>query len=134
MTILPDQATVLLVEDDPNSYTLMLDLLKLAGVRQTYWRNTGVKALALAESLERVDLILLDLHLPGEDGFSVLRKIRAHDKLKHARVVAVTASVNTSDLIKCQNAGFDSFIGKPVNPVRLPMQVKQLLAGESFWW
>ncbi len=134
MTIQPGDATVMLVEDDPNSYVLMLDLLKLAGVRNPHWRNNGAKAILLADGLEKVDLVLLDLHLPGEDGFAILKKMRANPKFQNARIVAVTASVNTADLVKCQQAGFDSFIGKPVSPSRLPNQIKQLLAGESFWW
>jgi two-component system cell cycle response regulator DivK len=81
----------------------------------------------------RVDLILLDIQLPNEDGYGVLGQLRLHPKLKDTRVVAVTANILPQDEAKARTAGFDGFIGKPLDFNRFPQQITALLAGEDVW-
>ena len=81
----------------------------------------------------QVDLILLDIQIPGEDGYQVLRQIRATPALAEIKIVAVTANVMTSDLERTQAAGFDGFIGKPLKIKRFPEQIRRILAGEAVW-
>lgn len=128
----PEEATVLLIEDDVYTATATLDLLKLAGVGYATTRIFARHALDLGERLPRVDLILLDLNLLGEHGYDVLSRIRAHPTIgKTARVVAFTAQREARE--SARRLGFDGFISKPVNPPQFVQQIRSILAGESVW-
>ena len=128
-----DDAVIIVVEDDPNSYLATLDLLKMEGAEAVHTCASGDEAIALAESLPQVDLFLVDIYIPGETGFEIIRRIRQHPRLSASKVVALTASVMHGDIRRVKEAGFDSFIGKPVRPARFGSQVRQILAGESLW-
>jgi two-component system cell cycle response regulator DivK len=80
-----------------------------------------------------VDLILLDIQLPHEDGYMVLEGIRAIPRLQQTSVVAVTANVLPQDVARAREAGFDGFIGKPIDADRFPEQIKRVLRGEAVW-
>ncbi len=129
----PEEAYVLVIEDDPNNLMVTTDFLRMVGVKYINARASGWQGLKLAESLPRVDLILLDIQLPREDGYVVLGHIRAHPKLRDTRVVAVTANVLPHDEAQVRAAGFDGFIGKPLDFDRFPKQIKALLEGEEVW-
>lgn len=129
----PEEAYVLIIEDDPNNLLVATDLLRMMGIKYINSRASGRQGIKLAESMPRVDLILLDIQLPYEDGYAVLKEIRAHSKLKETRVVAVTANVLPQDEQKARNAGFDGFIGKPLDFDRFPKQIQALLKGEEIW-
>lgn len=128
-----EEAYILVIEDDPNNLMVTTDLLRLVGVRYINARASGWQGLKLAETMPRVDLILLDIQLPREDGYTVLRQIRAHPKLHHTRVVAVTANVLPQDEAKIRTAGFDGMIGKPLDFDRFPQQILAILADEPIW-
>jgi two-component system cell cycle response regulator DivK len=129
----PNEAYVLLIEDDPNNLIVATDLLHLLGVKYVNARASGRQGLALAEKLPKLDLILLDIQLPYEDGFAVLKQIRAHPRLRDTRVAAVTANVLPQDEARAREAGFDGFIGKPLDFDRFPQQIAALLQGETIW-
>jgi two-component system cell cycle response regulator DivK len=76
---------------------------------------------------------LLDIQLPYEDGYAILKQIRANPKLNTARVVALTANVLLQDEIQARTAGFDGFIGKPIDFDRFPHQIQSVLRGEQVW-
>jgi CheY-like chemotaxis protein len=124
---------IIIIEDDPNSYLATLELLKMEGAEGVHACTSGDSAIALAESLPGVDLFLVDIYMPGETGYDIIKRIRQHPRLKSAKVVALTASVMHGDIRRVKEAGFDSFIGKPVRPARFAEQVRQILAGESLW-
>ncbi|HEX6287786.1 MAG TPA: response regulator [Herpetosiphonaceae bacterium] len=129
----PEEAYVLVIEDDLDNLLVVSDLLRLAGVQHINAQESGWQGLKLAETLPRVDLILLDIQLPHEDGYAILGHIRANPRLKDTRVVAVTANVLPQDEARARTAGFDGFIGKPLFFDRFPQQIKALLAGEQVW-
>jgi two-component system cell cycle response regulator DivK len=129
----PEEAYVLLIEDDPNNLMVAMDLLRMVGVKYINSRASGWQGLKLAETLPRVDLILLDIQLPREDGYTVLGYIRKHPKLKKTRVVAVTANVLPQDEARARAAGFDGFIGKPLDFDRFPQQILAILQGDVVW-
>ena len=133
MTVDLQHAVIIIVEDDTNSYMAALELLKMEGVSDVYGRTVGDEAIELAESLPRVDLFLVDIYLPGETGYDLIKKVRATPKLAASKVVALTASVMYDDIRRVQEAGFDSFIGKPVRPARFGDQLRQILAGDALW-
>lgn len=128
-----EDAYVLVIEDNADNLLVATDLLRLTGVKYINSRASGMQGLKLAESLPRVDLILLDIQLPYEDGYAVLRRIRESPKLKNTRVVAVTANVLPQDERKAREAGFDGFIGKPLNFDLFPQQIQAVLRGDPVW-
>lgn len=133
MTIDLKNAVILLLEDDPNSYMATIDLLKLDGATTIHCCTSSEQALILAESLPQIDLFLVDIYIPGETGYDFIKKLRQHPHLAHSKVVALTASVMYEDIRRVKEAGFDSFIGKPIRPARFASQVRRILAGETLW-
>jgi two-component system cell cycle response regulator DivK len=132
----PAEARILMVEDSVSSHTGLIRLLALAGVPDTHCvaRYSGQAVRQVAESQpEPFDLILLDLRLPEDDGYEVLKQIRAEPFFNTARVVAVTGYATTEEIRKARQAGFDGFLGKPLLPAHFPAQLKRILSGESVW-
>ena len=80
-----------------------------------------------------INLILLDLYLPLENGYVTLPKIRAHPKLTAARVIAVSASISPEEVARARAAGFDGFLGKPLRRTHFADQIQRILAGEAVW-
>ena len=129
----PVNAYVLVIEDDANNLMVATDFLHMLGIKYVNARASGWQGLKLAESLPQLDLILLDIQLPHEDGYAILQRIRASPKLKDTRVVAVTANVLPQDEARARAAGFDGFIGKPLDFDRFPVQIKAILNDEPIW-
>ncbi len=130
------EAHILMVEDNVTSHTGLIRLLTLAGVPDAHCvtRYSGQAVRQVAESqAEPFDLILLDLRLPQDDGYEVLRQIRAEPFFNTARVMAVTGYVTLEEIRKARQAGFDGFLGKPLLPTRFPSQLKRILSGEPVW-
>ncbi len=124
--------TVLVVEDNVSNFVLIARMLGYMGIH-CEWKTSGFEVVEYADTLPRLDLILMDIRLPYEDGFAALSKIRSSIRLKNTRVVAVTAEASTSQMQKAREAGFDGFLGKPLDPDRFPDQVRQVLEGEPVW-
>jgi two-component system cell cycle response regulator DivK len=97
------------------------------------WKTSGFEVVEYADTLPRVDLILMDIRLPYEDGYQALRKLRASERLRAVPVVAVTAYATEDQLSRARAAGFNGFIGKPLDPDRFPDQVRRILEGEAVW-
>jgi two-component system cell cycle response regulator DivK len=133
MSIEPQSASVLVVEDNLNNFLLITRLLAYLGVEKCEWKASGWQVLEFADSLPKVDLVLMDIHLPEEDGYQALAKLRAHSKFQGTRIVAVTAEATEDNLMRARAAGFDGFIGKPLDPDRFPDQIKQILRGGEVW-
>ena len=130
----PEDAHVLVIEDDLNNQQVINDLLQIAGVQHINIQSTGLEGLRTArEQMPRVDLILLDIQLPVEDGYNVLRRIRGSPRFQRTRVVAVTSNVMPQDEARARAVGFDGFIGKPLDFDRFPEQIAALLNGEQVW-
>ena len=125
-------ATVLIVEDNVSNFVLMARLLGFVGVT-CEWKTSGFEVVEYADTLPKVDLILMDIRLPYEDGYQALRKLRASESLRHVPVVAVTAYASEEQLERARAAGFDGFIGKPLDADRFPEQVRRALQGEPVW-
>ncbi len=71
------QTCILIVEDNVRNYALLARLLSFMGVKQTEWKRSGWHVLEFAkDNMPVIDLILLDIHLPEEDGYEVLTRIR----------------------------------------------------------
>ncbi len=128
----PEEAIVLVVEDNVANFVLIARMLGYMGIH-CEWKTSGYEVVEYADTLPRVDLILMDIRLPYEDGYSALRKIRSSPTLKDTLVVAVTAEASREQINKAKAAGFDGFIGKPLDPDRFPDQIRRILNGEPVW-
>lgn len=129
----PQEAHILVVEDNVPNFVLIARLLAHMGVNHCEWKTSGWQVVQFADTLPRLDLILMDIRLPYEDGYQALRKIRSHPRLKSTKVVAVTAEASSDEMNKARSAGFDGFLGKPLDPDRFPDQVRRILVGEGVW-
>ena len=128
----PKDTTVLVVEDNVANFVLIARLLGYLGVH-CEWKTSGFEVVEYADTLPRVDLILMDIRLPYEDGYGALRKIRSSPALKNTIVVAVTAEASVEQIKKARAAGFNGFIGKPLDVEMFPDQIRRILAGMPVW-
>lgn len=126
------EITVLVVEDNVSNFVLIARMLGYMGIH-CEWKTSGYEVVEYADTLPRLDLILMDIRLPYEDGYGALRKIRSSPVLKDTLVVAVTAEANLEQIAKAKAAGFNGFLGKPLDMDRFPDQVRRILAGEPVW-
>jgi two-component system cell cycle response regulator DivK len=129
----PKEAYVLVVEDNLQNLVLIARLLAFIGVRRYEWKASGWQVLEFADTMPRVDLVLMDIHLPYEDGYDALEKLRQDPRFANTRVVAVTADANSAALEKAKASGFDGFLGKPIDPDKFPNQIISILQGDTVW-
>jgi two-component system cell cycle response regulator DivK len=129
---LPKDATVLVVEDNVSNFVLIARLLGFMGIH-CEWKTSGYEVVEYADTLPRLDLILMDIRLPYEDGYGAMKKIRASDRLKTVPIIAVTAEASTEQMNKARSSGFDGFLGKPLDPDKFPDQIRRILNGEPVW-
>jgi two-component system, cell cycle response regulator DivK len=127
-----NNATVLVVEDNVSNFVLIARMLGYMGIH-CEWKTSGYEVVEYADTLPRLDLILMDIRLPYEDGYGALHKIRSSPHLMKTLVVAVTAEASQEQLRKARDAGFDGFLGKPLDPDRFPDQIRSILSGEPVW-
>jgi len=129
---IPKDATVLVVEDNVSNFVLIARMLGYMGIH-CEWKTSGYEVVEYADTLPRLDLILMDIRLPYEDGYGALNKIRASERLQRVPIVAVTAESSQEQLDKARSSGFDGFMGKPLDPDRFPDQIRRILVGEPVW-
>ena len=125
-------AIVLVVEDNVSNFVLIARMLGFLGIH-CEWKTSGYEVVEYADTLPKVDLILMDIRLPYEDGYSALKKIRLSEHLKDIPVIAVTAEASQEQIDKAHLAGFDGFLGKPLDPDRFPDQIQRILEGQPVW-
>jgi two-component system cell cycle response regulator DivK len=104
---------VLIVEDNPRNMKLVRDVLQVKG-HETLEATTAEDGIVLAVE-RRPDLVLMDIQLPGMNGIDALRVLRGDPATAGIPVIAVTASVMQQDRKLILEAGFDSYLGKPLN-------------------
>ena len=121
-------AKILVVEDNPDNMKLFTTILRLKGhvVREL----PDGEGLLTELAGERPDLVLMDIQLPGRDGFALLEEIRG-SPTPGLRVVALTAHAMSGDRDRALDAGFDGYLTKPIDVRRFPEQVARAVAGES---
>ncbi len=133
MGIDPSDAHVLVVEDNLHNYLLITRLLSFLGIKHQEWKRSGQQVLETADSMPRVDLILMDIHLPYEDGYEALSKLRGSKRFSDTLIVAITADATQANMRRAKAAGFNGFIGKPIDADRFLEQIKHILQGGEIW-
>lgn len=118
-------ARILVVDDIPANVKL-LEARLLAEYFDVLTAENGYQALEICESTQ-VDLVLLDIMMPGIDGFEVCERLKANPRTTHIPVVMVTALDQPSDRVRGLKAGADDFLTKPVNDLQLVSRVKSLM-------
>jgi len=106
-------ALILIVEDNEKNLKLVRDVLQVKGFA-TIEAGTAEEGIQLAAS-RKPDLILMDIQLPGMNGIDALRHLRVDKATAAIPVIAVTASVMQQDRKLITEAGFDGYVGKPIN-------------------
>ena len=117
---------ILIVEDNEKNLKLVRDVLQVKGYA-TIEAGTGEDGVRLALE-HRPDLVLMDIQLPGISGIDALRALRADPATATIPVIAVTASVMQQDRSMITEAGFDGYIGKPLNLKEFLEAVRAMLA------
>jgi CheY-like chemotaxis protein len=114
-----------LVEDDEINQAVADELMTQAGLVVSIASSGGEALAALGaerpQSLEEVpfDLVLMDLHMPGIDGFETTRRIRSHARLASLPIIAMTADVVGEVSAQCSAAGMNDYVSKPIDPDEL---------------
>ena len=116
---------ILVVEDNPLNLKLVRDVLT-AFEYEVVEAHTGEEGVELAGTCSP-DLVLMDLQLPGIDGYEALRLLRQDPRLGSVPVVAVTAFAMKEDRERTAREGFDGYLGKPISVRALPEQVNAFL-------
>jgi DNA-binding response OmpR family regulator len=121
--------TILIVDDEPNIVVSLEFLMKREGFDVAIAAD-GESALAAIEA-SKPDLILLDIMMPGKDGYEVCRQIRATPDWQTIKIVMVSAKSRDTEIAKGLALGADAYITKPFSSKELAQQVKQLLGSHS---
>jgi CheY-like chemotaxis protein len=118
-------ANLLIIEDNPQNFYLMRFLLEKNGFKVTGAEN-GIDGIAMALS-QRPDGILLDIQLPGMDGYAVAAELQKHVELKDVPIIAVTSYAMVGDREQILAAGATGYIEKPIDPDKFVFQITDYL-------
>jgi len=116
---------ILVVEDHEENRRIMRDLLTSAGYEMIE-AVTGEDGVTLAER-ERPDLILMDIQLPGIDGYETTRRIKTNPALRAIPIIAVTSYALSGDDVKAREAGCNDYVTKPFSPRALLAKIREHL-------
>jgi signal transduction histidine kinase/DNA-binding response OmpR family regulator len=121
-----DGIRVVLVEDEPDTRESMTTALQLFGAHVVAVSSASAALLALEH--QRPDVLLSDLGMPGDDGYTLIRQVRAREAEEGGRLpaAALTAHVRPEDSAGALRAGFDTHVHKPVEPLELATVVRRL--------
>ena len=116
---------ILAIEDHEENRRILRLLLQSAGFEMIE-ALTGEDGVAMAEK-ERPDLILMDIQLPGLDGYEATRRIKANPDLRHIPIIVVTSYALSGDDVKVFEAGCDAYVTKPFVPRELLAKIRGFL-------
>jgi CheY-like chemotaxis protein len=117
--------TVLLVDDDTRNIFALSSVLERRGM-DVLTATTGSEALAILEEQSDVAIVLMDIMMPGMDGYETIQAIRLKSEFRRLPILALTAKAMKGDREKCLEAGASDYLAKPVN-------VEQLLSALRMW-
>lgn len=118
-------AIILIIEDNEQNMYLETFILQKKG-HEILQARSGEMGIALAAQ-KVPDLILLDIQLPGMDGYTVARELRKNAASAHIPIIAVTSYAMAGDRERILEAGCTGYIEKPINPETFPLEVTEFL-------
>jgi CheY-like chemotaxis protein len=121
-------ATIVVVEDQPDSLKLLTTLLTIKGHRVIGLASGDTLADVLRTHQPTPELVLLDIQLPGRDGYELLEELKTLPE-RTWKVVALTAHALEEDRARAHAAGFDGYITKPIDVRGFPAEVAKYLGG-----
>ena len=117
--------TILVVEDNPANMMLVVAVLERAGLRSAQ-ASSAEEARQFLETVHP-DVILMDIQLPGEDGLSLTRELKASPATAHIPIIALTAHAMKGDELQAIAAGCDAYVAKPINTHTFATFITQFL-------
>lgn len=124
------QQLALIIDDDAKNVAVLAGLLSQQAV-------DAIKVLhpnqlnSVLEDVEQVDVVFLDLEMPGMNGYEVLEVLKSDSRFRRVPIVAYT--VHVSEINTAYEQGFHSFLGKPLDPDRFPEQLNRIFHNEPVW-
>ena len=116
---------ILVIEDQEDNRRIVRDLLTSVGY-EIIEAVTGEEGVTAAET-HVPDLILMDIQLPGLDGYGATRRIKANAALRHIPIIAVTSYALSGDDVKAFEAGCNGYVSKPFSPRALLAKIREFL-------
>ena len=113
-----DKKKILIVDDDPRNIFALVATLKRKGF-ECLSCISAPEGLSILENHNDIKAVLMDMMMPGMDGYEAIPLIRKMENRKNVKVIAVTAQAMVGDKEKCINAGADDYLSKPVNVDKL---------------
>ena len=120
----------LIIDDDKNSLFVLSQMLRMEGIDSTIVNDPTTLEDVLG-GLPAVNIVFLDLEMPDSNGYQILEQLRADSRFENVPIVA--CSVYTDELNNTYQAGFNSFVAKPIDADRFPGQLRQILGGQAVW-
>ena len=125
-----DGKFVVIIDDDASSVEVLGQFLTFLGI-QYYAIFDSFDVLGSMEKIQDIDAIFLDLEFSRQNGYSVLKTIRRNMKWDRIPIVAYTS--HTSQKYQAREAGFHSFLGKPLDSVACPTQLQKIINNQAVW-
>jgi CheY-like chemotaxis protein len=120
----------LIIDDNVDNIGVLAELLTFYGMTYTQIEDPVEVGAALGK-LDHLDVVFLDLEMPGLNGYEVIELLK-HDA-KHKDVPVVAHTVHTNEINNARQIGFHSFLAKPLDADRFSDQLKRILSGEHVW-
>jgi CheY-like chemotaxis protein len=120
--------TILIVEDNAKNRVLLRDILRFHGY-ETIEASDGNEGVIKAKE-QKPDLVLMDIQLPGKDGFEALRELRSDPETAGLIIIALTSFAMKGDRERILASGFDDYIAKPFDTRKLPQLLKGFLGAK----
>ncbi len=121
---------VLVVDDDMRNAFALSKILRAKGLKVVMAQD-GQKALAQLKDNPRVELVLMDIMMPGMDGYATIKEIRKQRRCKNLPIIALTAKAMPGDKEKCLEAGANDYLSKPVDMEMLLARLRTMLCSED---
>jgi CheY-like chemotaxis protein len=126
------ECTILIVEDNVSRFISIARVLGTLGIT-CEWKTSGYEVVEYANILPHIDLILMNILLPYEDGFYALQKIRSSGRFQGVPIIAMADDASIEQMKRARDSGFDGFLGNPLEPENFQNQIYNILRGDLVW-